>query len=156
MSEIVNEMNEVNAVPAEEMKKPKKPKDNRTFFPGLGRRKSSVARVRIASGTGTIMINKREFKNYFPVETHRINVLRPLVEVGLTDKIDVIANIAGGGLSGQASAMRLGIARALNLMDAGLRAPLKKAGYLTRDSRIKERKKYGRKRARKRFQFSKR
>lgn len=125
-------------------------------FIGLGRRKQSIARVRICPGSGKIKVNKRIFDEYFPRETHRILVVKPLELAKSTDKFDVFANINGGGLSGQAGALKLGIARALLKTDDKLRGTLKKAGLLTRDARIKERKKYGRKRARKSFQFSKR
>ena len=121
-----------------------------------GRRKSSVARVRIMSGEGKIQINKRPFEAYFPREVNRLIIMQPIETANMVSKIDVFANCDGGGLSGQAGAIKLGIARALIKMDASLRAALKKAGFLTRDSRKRERKKYGRKRARRRFQFSKR
>ena len=122
----------------------------------LGRRKEAVARVRLRSGSGKIKVNKREFGEFFPRETHRIIVLQPIKTAGVDNKFDVIATIDGGGMSGQAGALRHGIARALLKTDDNLRPTLKKAGFLTRDPRAKERKKYGRKRARKRFQFSKR
>ncbi|MBU1656693.1 MAG: 30S ribosomal protein S9, partial [Candidatus Omnitrophica bacterium] len=111
---------------------------------------------RLCSGTGTITVNKRAFDEYFPRETHRIIVIRPLEITGSTGKFDVFANISGGGESGQAGALRHGIARALLKVDEGQRTTLKKDGLLTRDPRAKERKKYGQKRARKHFQFSKR
>ncbi len=126
------------------------------YFTGLGRRKESIARVRICAGAGSVKVNKRAFDEYFCRETHRILVMKPLEITGTVNKFDVFANISGGGMSGQAGALKLGIARALLKVDAGLRVTLKKAGFLTRDARAKERKKYGRKRARKRFQFSKR
>lgn len=125
-------------------------------FSALGRRKESVARVRIRPGKGTIRVNRRKFEEYFTRETHRIIVMRPLELIGAVEKFDVYANIVGGGLSGQAGAMRHGISRALIKVDPEQRVTLKKDGLLTRDPRAKERKKYGRKRARKRFQFSKR
>jgi len=125
-------------------------------FIATGRRKNSIARVRILSGEGKIQINKRPFEAYFPRESNRLIIMQPLELVSLVSKIDVFANCNGGGLSGQAGAVKLGIARALIKMDASLRAALKKAGFLTRDSRERERKKYGRKRARRRFQFTKR
>ena len=121
-----------------------------------GRRKNSIARVRIASGDGKIEINKRPFEAYFPRESNRLIIMQPIETANMVSKIDVFANCNGGGLSGQAGAVKLGIARSLIKMDASLRAALKKAGFLTRDSRERERKKYGRKRARRRFQFTKR
>ncbi len=122
----------------------------------VGRRKESVARVRLRTGSGKINVNRRKFENYFPRETHRIIVLKPMEEAGTLKKFDVVATIDGGGISGQAGALRHGIARALLKYDENLRPVLKKAGFLTRDPRAKERKKYGQKRARKHFQFSKR
>ena len=126
------------------------------YFTGLGRRKESVARVRMCPGEGKLTINKRGFEEYFPRETHRIVVVTPLEMTGTLNKYDIFANVCGGGISGQAGALKLGIARALLKVDEGLRTTLKKAGLLTRDARAKERKKYGQKRARKKFQFSKR
>ena len=125
-------------------------------FLGTGRRKTSVARVRIASGSGKITINGRAFDNYFPMETLRATVSGPLTITGTSDKIDVRVNVTGGGPNGQAGAVRHGISRALLQFDANLRPALKAEGFLTRDSRAKERKKYGQPCARKRFQFSKR
>ncbi|MEK7780500.1 MAG: 30S ribosomal protein S9 [Verrucomicrobiota bacterium] len=125
-------------------------------FLGTGRRKTSVARVRIATGSGKITVNGRAFDNYFPLETLRSTVSGPLTITGTTDKIDVKVNVTGGGPNGQAGAVRHGIARALLQFDANLRPALKAEGFLTRDSRAKERKKYGQPGARKRFQFSKR
>ena len=125
-------------------------------YMATGRRKSSVARVRIMTGEGKILVNKRPFEAYFPRESNRLIIMQPLETASMVSKLDIFANCNGGGLSGQAGAVKLGIARALIKMDASLRAALKKAGFLTRDSRERERKKYGRKRARKRFQFSKR
>jgi small subunit ribosomal protein S9 len=125
-------------------------------FLGTGRRKTSVARVRIATGSGKITINGRAFDNYFPMETLRSTVSGPLTITGTTDKLDVKVNVTGGGPNGQAGAVRHGIARALLEFDANLRPALKAEGFLTRDSRAKERKKYGQPGARKRFQFSKR
>jgi len=121
-----------------------------------GRRKTSAARVFLRPGTGAITINHREFENFFPTETLRMTVRRPLVLTESVEKFDILATVAGGGVNGQAGAVRLGIARALLLFDAELRKSLKKEGLLTSDSRIKERKKYGLAGARKRFQFSKR
>ncbi|MEQ1760565.1 MAG: 30S ribosomal protein S9 [Vicinamibacterales bacterium] len=121
-----------------------------------GRRKTAAARVFLRPGTGTITVNHREFERFFPTETLRMNVKRPLVLTESTEKFDILATVAGGGVNGQAGAVRLGIARALVLFDAELRKSLKKDGLLTSDSRVKERKKYGLAGARKRFQFSKR
>lgn len=121
-----------------------------------GRRKNSIARVRLMNGDGKITVNKRPFADYFPREVNRLIIMQPLELVNLVTKFDVHANCNGGGLSGQAGAVKLGIARALIKFDAELRASIKKAGFLTRDPRARERKKYGRKRARRRFQFSKR
>ncbi len=123
---------------------------------GTGRRKSSVARVRLVPGTGKITINKRELNEYFGRQTLELIVKQPLNLTGTVEQYDVIADVAGGGPSGQAGAIRHGISRALLGVDAELRASLKKAGFLTRDPRMKERKKYGLKKARKASQFSKR
>jgi small subunit ribosomal protein S9 len=125
-------------------------------FLGTGRRKTSVARVRIAPGTGKIVINHRPFETYFPTDTQRATVTQPLTITGTTGKLDVKVNVQGGGPIGQAGATRHGIARALLKFDANLRPALKKEGFLTRDPRERERKKYGQPGARKRFQFSKR
>ncbi len=125
-------------------------------FLGTGRRKTSVARVRIATGSGKITVNGRAFDNYFPVETLRATASQPLSVTGTTDKVDVKINVYGGGPNGQAGAVSHGIARALLEFDANLRPSLKSEGLLTRDSRMKERKKYGQPGARKRYQFSKR
>ncbi|MBC8096827.1 MAG: 30S ribosomal protein S9 [Akkermansiaceae bacterium] len=125
-------------------------------FLGTGRRKTAVARVRLASGSGKITINGRAFEVYFPVETQRGTVTQPLTVTGMVEKFDVRVNVSGGGPNGQAGAVRHGIARALLLADAAFRAPLKAEGFLTRDPRMRERKKYGQPGARKRFQFSKR
>ncbi len=110
----------------------------------------------VVSGTGKIQINGRPFESYFPLETHRVIVSQPLTTTGTADKYDAEVAVAGGGPNGQAGAVRLGIARALLTVDANLRPLLKAEGFLTRDSRIKERKKYGQPGARKRFQYSKR
>jgi small subunit ribosomal protein S9 len=125
-------------------------------FLGTGRRKTAVARVRLATGSGKITINGRAFDIYFPLETLRSTVSQPLTVTGTSDKLDVRVNVTGGGPNGQAGAVRHGIARALLQFDANLRPSLKKEGYLTRDPRMRERKKYGQPGARKRFQFSKR
>ena len=126
------------------------------YFMGTGRRKESVARVRIYPGTGELKVNGKALDAYFPNRRHRIEVLAPLVHLDLKGNYDVVAKLEGGGISGQAGAMRLGIARALVVSDDSLRADLKKGGFLTRDSRMKERKKYGLKGARKKPQLSKR
>jgi small subunit ribosomal protein S9 len=125
-------------------------------FLGTGRRKTSVARVRLSSGTGKIVVNGRTFENYFPMDALRMTVTQPLSITNTADKFDVRVKVAGGGPNGQAGAVRHGIARALLVADATLRASLKAEGLLTRDSRMKERKKYGQPGARKRFQYSKR
>jgi small subunit ribosomal protein S9 len=126
------------------------------FFRGTGRRKESVARVRVYPGAGEIKVNGRALEEYFPNKRHRIEALAPLVHLELKGSFDVVAKLEGGGMTGQAGALRLGIARALLVSDESLRPELKKAGFLTRDARIKERKKYGLKGARKKPQFSKR
>jgi small subunit ribosomal protein S9 len=125
-------------------------------FLGTGRRKTAVARVRLATGSGKITVNGRAFDTYFPLETLRATVSQPLTVTGTSDKLDVRVNVTGGGPNGQAGAVRHGIARALLQFDANLRSSLKKEGFLTRDPRRRERKKYGQPGARKRFQFSKR
>ena len=124
---------------------------------GTGRRKTAIARVRLVPGDGNIVINKRTLDEYFPLDTMKLIVNQPLVATGTTDKFDVFVNVKGGGFTGQAGAIRHGIARALCVADAeAYRAVLKKEGYLTRDPRAKERKKYGLHKARKAPQFSKR
>ncbi|MFH1552201.1 MAG: 30S ribosomal protein S9 [Candidatus Omnitrophota bacterium] len=127
-----------------------------TEYIAVGRRKESVARVRLRPGSGKIRVNKRGFEDYFPRETHRIVALQPMEVTGTLEKFDVIVTVSGGGSSGQAGALRHGIARALLKSDENVRLTLKKGGFFTRDPRAKERKKYGQKRARKSFQFSKR
>ena len=123
---------------------------------GTGRRKTSTARVYLRPGDGRFQVNHKTFEAYFPNETHRMIIRPPLNLTETTGKFDVLVNVAGGGPSGQAGAIRHGITRALMLYNADLRPALKQAGLVTRDPRIKERKKYGQKGARKRFQFSKR
>jgi len=123
---------------------------------GTGRRKSSAARVFLRPGTGAITVNSREFANYFPTESLRVQIRQPLLLTETADKFDVLATVDGGGVAGQAGAVRLGITRALCEYNIELRPRLKKEGLLTRDARAKERKKYGMAGARKRFQFSKR
>ena len=123
---------------------------------GTGRRKTSVARIFLRPGSGKITVNGREFENYFPTEQTRQPVRAPLNTVEMADKFDILILANGGGVNGQAGAIRMGISRALVEFNAELRGALKKAGFLTRDPRKRERKKYGQKGARKRFQFSKR
>ncbi len=123
---------------------------------GTGRRKSSIARVYLVPGTGKVTINKREMDNYFGLDTLKLIVRQPLVITETQDKFDVTVNVKGGGFTGQAGAIRHGISRALLQADADYRPALKKAGFLTRDPRMKERKKYGLKAARRAPQFSKR
>ncbi|WP_297435230.1 30S ribosomal protein S9 [uncultured Clostridium sp.] len=125
-------------------------------YMGTGRRKTSVARVRLVPGEGNVTINKRDIQTYFGLETLRMIVNQPLVLTETKDKYDVLVNVHGGGTTGQAGAIRHGITRALLKADENLRAELKKAGFVTRDSRMVERKKYGKKKARKSSQFSKR
>ena len=126
------------------------------YFYGTGRRKSSVARVRLYAGTGKVTVNDRDIDDYFGLETLKLIVRQPLVLTGTADKYDVVCRVAGGGVTGQAGAIRHGISRALLQYDAELRPALKKAGFLTRDPRMTERKKYGLKGARRAPQFSKR
>ena len=123
---------------------------------GTGRRKKSIARVYLTPGTGKITINKRDIDEYFGLETLKVVVRQPLVATETLEKFDVLVNVHGGGFTGQAGAIRHGIARSLLKADAEFRPTLKKAGYLTRDPRMKERKKYGLKAARRAPQFSKR
>ena len=130
--------------------------EGKPYFYGTGRRKSSVARVRVYNGTGKIIINDREIDDYFGLETLKLIVRQPLNLTGLTEKFDIECRVAGGGVSGQAGALRHGLSRALLLVNPGFRPILKKAGFLTRDPRMKERKKYGLKAARRAPQFSKR
>jgi len=127
-----------------------------TEFLGTGRRKTAVARVRLATGSGKITVNGRAFEVYFPLDTLRSTASQPLTVTATGDKVDVRVNVAGGGPNGQAGAVRHGISRALLKFDAALRPALKAEGFLTRDPRMRERKKYGQPGARKRFQFSKR
>ena len=131
-------------------------KADKIVFYGTGRRKSSVARVRITEGTGKITINKTDIEDYFGMETLKVIVRQPFAVTNTTGKYDVICSVKGGGFTGQAGAVRHGIARALNEANAEYRPALKQNGFLTRDSRMKERKKYGLKKARKAPQFSKR
>ena len=126
------------------------------YFYGTGRRKSSVARVRVYPGTGKITINDRDIDDYFGLETLKLIVRQPLALTGTAEKFDIVCRVAGGGVTGQAGAIRHGLSRALLQADENLRPALKKAGFLTRDPRMKERKKYGLKGARRAPQFSKR
>ncbi|MDA8154926.1 MAG: 30S ribosomal protein S9 [Actinomycetota bacterium] len=127
-----------------------------TRYKATGRRKSSVARVAMSSGSGQITVNGKNDDKFFHRETLRMMIRQPLDICGMSGKLDISAQVNGGGETGQAGAVRHGISRALTFMDADNRPKLKKEGFLTRDPRIKERKKYGQKAARKRFQFSKR
>ena len=130
--------------------------DKAPYFYGTGRRKSSVARVRIYQGTGKVTINDRDIDDYFGLDTLKTIVRQPLVLTGTEEKFDIVCRVAGGGVTGQAGALRHGVARALLLASEDNRAILKKAGFLTRDPRMKERKKPGLKAARRAPQFSKR
>ena len=125
-------------------------------YMGTGRRKKSVARVRLGPGNGKVVINNRDIENFLGLETLRMIVNQPLVLTGTKDKFDVLVNVHGGGFTGQAGAIRHGITRALIKSDENLKSELKKAGFVTRDPRMKERKKYGLKKARRAPQFSKR
>ena len=125
-------------------------------FMATGRRKEATARVQLFKGSGVIQVNKRDIKQFFGRPTLRMLVMQPIEAVSLNQKVDVIANVRGGGLAGQAGAIRHAISRALVQYDETLKSLLRKGDYLTRDSRMKERKKYGQKGARRRFQFSKR
>ena len=127
-----------------------------TQYYGTGRRKTSTARVFLRPGSGTITVNHKTLETCFPGETQRLTIRLPFVVTETGERFDVLATTSGGGVNGQAGALRLGIARALVVFDAELRSRLRKAGLLTRDPRAKERKKYGMAGARKRFQFSKR
>ena len=129
---------------------------NASRYYGTGRRKTSVARVYLVPGTGNVTINKRSIDDYFGLETLKVTVRQPLVATDTADKFDVLVNVYGGGYTGQAGAIRHGISRALLQVDADYRPVLKREGFLTRDSRMKERKKYGLKAARRAPQFSKR
>ena len=125
-------------------------------YMGTGRRKKSVARVRLVPGNGNVLVNNKDLQTYFGLETLRMIVNQPLVLTGTKDRFDVLVNVHGGGFTGQAGAIRHGITRALIKSDENLKSELKAAGFVTRDSRMKERKKYGLKKARKASQFSKR
>ena len=138
------------------MAEPKVSENKAPEFLGTGRRKTSIARVRLSSGNGKIVVNGRPFENYFPMDTLRVIATQPLAVTGTADKFDARVSVTGGGPTGQAGAVRHGIARALLVADSNFRPTLKAEGLLTRDSRMKERKKYGQPGARKRFQYSKR
>jgi small subunit ribosomal protein S9 len=125
-------------------------------FYGTGRRKTSVARVWVRPGSGRIVVNRRAFEDYFPRETLRMIIAQPLEVTSTAGQLDIVVTVAGGGPTGQAGAVRHGISRALARLDEKLRQPLKKAGLLTRDPRMRERKKYGQPGARQKFQYSKR
>ena len=130
--------------------------ETKPYFYGTGRRKRSVARVRVFNGSGKITVNDRDIDDYFGLETLKLIVRQPLVLTDNVDKFDIVVRVSGGGVSGQAGAIRHGVSRALLQFEESLRPVLKKAGYLTRDPRMKERKKYGLKAARRAPQFSKR
>ena len=130
--------------------------DKKPYFYGTGRRKHSVARVRLYAGEGKVTINGRDIDDYFGLETLKLIVRQPLVATELLGKVDIVATVTGGGVTGQAGAIRHGVSRALLLVNAEYRPALKAAGFLTRDPRMKERKKYGLKAARRAPQFSKR
>lgn len=130
--------------------------ETKPYFYGTGRRKNSVARVRVYNGTGKITINDRDIDDYFGLETLKLIVRQPLAVAAVEGKFDIVVRVSGGGVSGQAGAIRHGLSRALLVYDENLRTDLKKAGFLTRDPRMKERKKYGLKAARRAPQFSKR
>lgn len=130
--------------------------ENTAVYRATGRRKEAIARVRLTAGIGGFIVNKKPLDKYFTKETERITVKQPLQVTNTVDKFNVAANLTGGGFCGQAGALRLGISRALVMSNASFRDVLKQNGFLTRDPRMKERKKYGQKGARKRFQWSKR
>ncbi len=128
----------------------------KSFVWGTGRRKSSVARVRIAPGEGRFVVNRKEWRDYFPTRAARVSALQPLKLTDTASRYDVFVNVVGGGVQGQADAVRHGLARALATADSALEPALRDAGFMTRDARMKERKKYGQRGARARYQFSKR
>lgn len=148
MNEDSDPMTTTAAAPAREKK--------RTEFLATGKRKTSIARIRLRPGSGEILVNEKKAEAYFPRPTLQMAVCRPFVITGTTGKFDIIVNVAGGGVAGQAGAVRHGIARALIRMNPDLRKPLKADGLLTRDAREKERRKVGRRKARRRPQYSKR
>ena len=142
--------------PTAEASAPTEPQGKQTFVWGTGRRKTAVARVRVAPGTGKILVNDRQLNDYFSSERDRKAIFGPLEVTNTGGKMDVLVNASGGGLTDQAGAIIMGLGRALVRFDQTLEQPLRNAGFLTRDSRMKERKKYGQRGARRRFQFSKR
>jgi small subunit ribosomal protein S9 len=157
-AEAVEDSSEESEAPAEV---PAAPKVSRPIVIGgpvgaTGRRKEAIARVRLVPGSGEWKINGRSLEDYFPNKVHQQIVNEPLSTLDVADRYDILVRVSGGGVSGQAGAVRLGIARALTQTDSDARPPLKKAGFLTRDARVKERKKYGLKKARKAPQYSKR
>lgn len=137
-------------------KEPKTPKNTAEKFYGTGRRKASVARVWVMSGKGQITVNGKTVEDYFARPVLRMIINQPFTSVNRVGNFDVVCTVVGGGLSGQAGAVRLGISRALDAVDSAFHSPLRQGGFLTRDSRVVERKKYGRRKARRSFQFSKR
>src|SRR3954463_4873772 len=149
-------MAEATATPTAETTPATAPGEKRTFVWGVGRRKTAVARVRVAPGTGKIEINGRELNDYFTAERDRKSIFGPLEVTNTGGKMDVLVSTDGGGPTGQTGAIVMGLGRALAKYDNSLEVPLRNAGFLTRDSRMKERKKYGQRGARRRFQFSKR
>src|SRR3954454_12315703 len=142
--------------PTAEATTPTEPQGKQTFIWGTGRRKTAVARVRVAPGTGKILVNDRQLNDYFSSERDRKAIFGPLEVTNTGGKMDVLVNASGGGLTGQAGAIIMGLGRALVRFDQTLEKSLRDAGFLTRDSRMKERKKYGQRGARRKFQFSKR
>ena len=156
MAETTTSLEDLKEVVAEVAapREPKKDEFGRSY--ATGRRKDAVARVWIKPGSGKITVNKREVENYFPRPVLRMMINQPFQVTNREGQFDVICTVSGGGLSGQAGALRHGISQALTLFEPDLRAVLKKGGFLTRDSRVVERKKYGRRKARRSFQFSKR
>ena len=159
-----HDMNETPAAPVAAPQRPKREESPKTgstpsstaSLIATGRRKQSIARVRLVTGNGTILVNERPYEDYFPRETLRLAIKAPLLLTHQLGKYNVVVNVQGGGLTGQAGAIRLGIARALLKIDESYRSALRGGGLLTRDPREKERKKYGQKGARKRFQWTKR
>ncbi len=149
-------MSETETPTIESPKTPDEPKAKPVYIWGVGRRKSSVARVRIAPGSGKIAVNGRTLNEYFTAERDRKAIFGPLEVTNTGGKMDIFVNATGGGQSGQTGAIVMGLGRALAKYDNSLEVPLRNAGFLTRDSRMKERKKYGQRGARRRFQFSKR
>jgi small subunit ribosomal protein S9 len=146
----------VEKAPAPVKKERKKKLPKASYITTIGRRKEAVARVYLREGTGLLRVNKRSFEDFFPREVHRLIIQQPIKTAHLENRLDIRAIVNGGGTSGQAYALKHGISRAIVKMDPEKKATIKKSGFLTRDPRAKERKTYGRKRARKRFQYSKR